>query len=118
MLLLLAVLFVAAFLFLLVFGSAVEPPRRYLFQIYLLIVAGAYFVWFWLHGGQTLAMKTWRLRLVTMNGQALSPRVAWIRFFLAAAGLAFFGAGWCWALFDRDGCLLQDRLAGTRLVQL
>lgn len=116
LLLLLAVLFVAAFVFLFLFGSAVEPPRRYLFQAYLLLVSAAYFGWFWLHGGQTLAMKTWRLRLVSMDGGPLTTRQAGIRFLLAAAGLAFFGAGWWWALFDRENCLLQDRLTGTRLI--
>lgn len=116
LLLLLAVLFTAAFLFLVLFGSAVEPPRRYFFQVYMLVVSGAYFGWFWLHGGQTLAMKTWRLRLVAMNGNALTVRQAIIRFVLAAGGLLFFGAGWWWSFLDRDGCFLHDRLAGTRLV--
>jgi uncharacterized RDD family membrane protein YckC len=116
LLLLLAVLFVAAFLFLVVFGSAVEPPRRYFFQVYLLLVSGAYFSWFWLHGGQTLAMKTWRLSLVTVNGNPLLLRQACIRFTLATIGLLFFGAGWWWAFFDREHCLLHDRLTGTRIV--
>lgn len=116
LLLLLAVLFMAAFVFIFLFGSAVEPPRRYFFQAYLLVVAGAYFVWFWTRGGQTPAMKTWHLRLVTLDGQPLSAQTAWIRFLLATIGLAFFGAGWCWALLDRDGCLLHDRFSGTRLV--
>jgi len=118
LLLLLAVLFVAAFVFLLIFGSAVKPPLRYLFQIYLLGVGGGYFGWFWLHGGQTLAMKTWQLRLVSVNGASLSVRQCAIRFLLAVAGVAFFGAGWWWALFDREGCLLHDRIAGTRLILL
>jgi uncharacterized RDD family membrane protein YckC len=116
LLLLLAVLFVAAFIFLFLFGSAVEPPRRYFFQAYLLLVSGSYFGWFWLHGGQTLAMKTWRLHLVSVDGAPLSLQQCFIRFLLAVAGLAFFGAGWWWALFDREGCLLHDRIAGTRLM--
>lgn len=118
LLLLLAVLFVAAFLFLALFGSAVEPPRRYFFQGYLLAVSGVYFGWFWLHGGQTLAMQTWRLRLVAVDGNGLTMRQAVIRCALAACGLVFFGAGWWWAIFDRDGCLLHDRLAGTRVVRV
>ncbi len=118
LLLLLAVLFVAAFIFLALFGSAVEFPRRVFFQIYLFLVSGVYFCWFWRHGGQTLAMKTWKLRLVTVNAQPLSRRQAGLRFILAAAGLLFFGAGWWWALFDRDRCLLQDRFAGTRIVRV
>ena len=115
-LLLLAILFVAAVVFIFLFGSAVEPPRRYLFQAYLLSVMAAYFVWFWTHGGQTLAMRTWHIRLLTAEGGEVRVRVALIRFALACAGLGFFGAGWWWAWFDREQCFLHDRLAGTRLV--
>jgi uncharacterized RDD family membrane protein YckC len=114
-LLLLAILFAAAFVFTMLFGSASSPPLRYVFQIYLLAVMAVYFTWFWVHGGQTLAMKTWRLRLVAADGGSVLPRTALLRFLLAFAGLALFGAGWWWALFDRDGCFLHDRLAGTRL---
>jgi uncharacterized RDD family membrane protein YckC len=32
------------------------------------IVLGAYFAWYWLHGGQTLAMQTWKIRLSTPDG--------------------------------------------------
>jgi uncharacterized RDD family membrane protein YckC len=115
-LLLLAVLFVAAFIFIFLFGSAVDAPRRYAFQGYLLAVMAAYFVWFWTHGGQTLAMRTWRIRLLTAGGAEVGIKVASMRFLLAFTGLALFGAGWWWALFDREQCFLHDRLAGTRLV--
>jgi uncharacterized RDD family membrane protein YckC len=114
-LLLLALLFVAAFVFLSLFGSAVAPPRRYFFQLYLLLVIAVYFVWFWTHGGQTLAMKTWRIRLQMVGGGRVPWSVALFRFLLAFAGIACFGVGWWWALFDREGCFLHDRLAGTRL---
>ncbi len=116
LLLLIALLFVAAFIYLVVFGSAVETPQRYYFQCYLLLVSGTYFVWFWIHGGQTLAMKTWRLRLVAVDGNTLSRKQALFRFTLAVIGLFFFGVTWWWALLDREHALLHDRLAGTRLV--
>lgn len=114
-LLVLAVLFVAAFVFLAVFGGALEPPRRHLFQLYLFVVTAVYFIWFWMHGGQTLAMKTWRLRLEMLGGGVVSLRTALLRFLLASAGMLFFGAGWWWAIFDRDHCPLHDRLTGTRV---
>ena len=47
----------------------VEPVvSRPLFQLYLILIAGLYFVPQWGRGGQTLPMKTWRLRLVRRNG--------------------------------------------------
>jgi uncharacterized RDD family membrane protein YckC len=116
-LLLSAILFAASFVFIVLFGSAVYPPLRYVFQAYLLAVMGAYFTWFWIHGGQTLAMKTWHLRLVAVDGGAVPIRKALFRFLLAFAGLALLGAGWWWALFDREGCFLHDRLAGTRVIR-
>ena len=76
----------------------------------------AYFTWFWIHGGQTLALKTWHLRLVAVDGGAVPVQKAGLRFLLAFAGLALLGAGWWWALFDREGCFLHDRLAGTRVI--
>lgn len=115
-LLLLAIMFVAAFIFITIFGTALEGARRHIFQIYLLLVVSAYFTWFWVHGGQTLAMKTWRIRLVSIANGHIPVKIALLRFALASAGLAFFGAGWWWMLFDREGCTLHDRLAGTRLV--
>lgn len=114
--LLLALWFVAGFL---VVGVFPEPPKgsgRIAFQAYLLLVTGVYLVWFWRRGGQTLAMKTWRIRLVGIQGQPISLRQAWLRFVLAAVGSAAFGAGYVWAMLDREGQFLHDRIAGTRLV--
>jgi uncharacterized RDD family membrane protein YckC len=115
-LLLSAILLAAGFVFIVLFGSAVHPPLRYVFQTYLLAVMGVYFTWFWVHGGQTLAMKTWHLRLVVADGRAVPVQKALLRFLLAFAGLVLLGAGWWWALFDREGCFLHDRLAGTRVI--
>ncbi len=115
-LLLLAVLFVAAFIFIFILGNAVRPPLRYLFQAYLLAISALYFIWFWTHGGQTLAMRTWRIRLLTVDGREVDAKAATLRFALALANLALLGVGWWWAWFDRDRCFLHDRLAGTRIV--
>ena len=113
-LLLLAVLFVATYLFLALFGSAVQPPRRYGLQLWLLVVVGIYFTWFWTHGGQTLAMKTWRLRLVMDGGDAVGWRIALLRFICALPSIGL-GFGIVWALIDREGKFWHDRLARTRL---
>jgi uncharacterized RDD family membrane protein YckC len=80
------------------------------------VVLGAYFAWYWLHGGQTLAMQTWRIRLSTPDGAVPSPRRLALRFLLAWPSIFFLGSGLFWALFDRDRQFLHDRLAGTRLV--
>lgn len=90
---------------------------RPLFQLYLLALAGAYFVWQWRRGGQTLAMKTWRVRLVTRAGDSPTWGHALKRFLFALAGTLLLGAGFLWALVDREGLFLHDRLAGTRIIK-
>ena len=70
----------------------------------------AYFLWCWLRGGQTLAMKAWRIRLV-----GVTPRKALLRFLLGLV-LVPTGIAVLWALLDRERQFLHDRLAGTRLV--
>jgi uncharacterized RDD family membrane protein YckC len=77
-----------------------------------------YFVGQWTHGGQTLAMKTWHLRLVTRRGAAITLRQAALRYLIALVGLACLGAGFLWALFDRDRSFLHDRMVGTRIVRI
>jgi uncharacterized RDD family membrane protein YckC len=115
-LLLVAVLIAGALPFLLLTREADPSLARLLLQLYLLALCGAYFIWQWLRGGQTLPMKTWRIRLVTRDGAPLTLRRAVCRYLLALAGLALLGAGFLWAFIDRDRQFLHDRLAGTRIV--
>jgi uncharacterized RDD family membrane protein YckC len=89
---------------------------RPLFQLYLVVLIGAYFTWQWRRGGRTLAMKTWRLRLVTRAGGALGWDHAVKRYLYALAGTLALGAGFLWALLDRDRMFLHDRLAGTKII--
>lgn len=64
-----------------------------------------------MYGGQTLAMRTWHFRLVSVTGE-LTMQQALLRFALAPIGILLF----FWAWLDKEGCFLHDRLAGTRLV--
>ena len=130
--LLIAVLMIAGVIFHLIIRDTEAAYFMPLFQFYLLIVMGTYFVWFWTHGGQTLAMQTWKMRVVTADGNKLEMRQAVVRYLLAVAsvlifavggvlllgvaGALFFCVGFLWAKFDRDRQFLHDRLAGTRVV--
>lgn len=76
----------------------------------------AYFGWLWKRNGQTLAMQTWKIRLVSTAGAALTSRQILLRYVLAWPSLLLGGIGIAWALIDRDRQFLHDRLAGTRLV--
>lgn len=117
-LLLSALLFVAAVPYVMATHTADVIVARPLFQLYLTAIAAAYFVWQWRRGGQTLPMKTWRMRIVTRAGAPIGLGHALARFLFALAGCTLAGAGFLWALIDRDGQFLHDRLAGTRIVRI
>lgn len=110
--LLAAVLFVASFPFVALLPLLPGAWGRPLMQWFLLLVAGAYFTLFW-RRGQTLAMKTWRIRLESATGGPPSTAQALKRYLLACLLLPVSLA---WALFAADRQYLHDRLAGTRLV--
>jgi uncharacterized RDD family membrane protein YckC len=109
-------LLLASFAYIPVFGGIQGPFQKAVFQLYLLGVMMLYFVVFWKRGGQTLAMKTWRIRLTRLDGKPLSTAQCIIRFVLAALGVLCAGAGFLWALADPDQQFLHDRLCKTRLV--
>jgi uncharacterized RDD family membrane protein YckC len=112
-------------------------PRRPLLIGFLFIIFGIYFVWFWAHG-QTLAMKTWNIRVVDAQGHRITqlralgryalswawflpPLAAVAPFHLPAGEISVIFLGWValWALLSRfhpQRQFLHDALAGTRLV--
>jgi len=118
LLLVTAVVFVASFIVLPFVGELKAAWQRHFFQVWILLVLFVYFAAFWLRSGQTLAMKTWRIRLVNRDGGRISLRQAAGRFVLALLGLMLGGAGFLWALFDRDRQFLHDRLMRTRLIRV
>lgn len=88
-------------------------PRILVLHIFALLLV--YFMWFWINGGQTLAMKTWKLRIVSAEGYRLRPMQALLRY-LAAWPSTLLLIGILWALIDKDRRFLHDRIAGTRIV--
>lgn len=111
--------------------------RRWLLQAFLFVVFGIYFTWFWARG-QTLAMKTWNIRVVDVRGRPVSQPRALLRYLLswlwvlpplaAVAPFHLSGGevtvlvlGWVavWAVLSRfhpQHQFWHDALAGTRLV--
>ena len=114
LLLVLAVVFIAAFVFSTVTGFKGSGSLLPVFQVYLFAIIGAYFTWFWSCGRRTLAMKTWRLRIIGKDGGSLSPQRAFGRYCLA--WLTLTGINIVWTFVDCERLFLHDRLAGTRLV--
>jgi uncharacterized RDD family membrane protein YckC len=138
--LLFGVLFISAWLFSTLLQQRHALYLRHALESWLFIVLGLYFVWFWTHGGQTLAMKTWRIRVIGNDGLPVSTLRALARFLLSwlwfIPGLALAWAlgaqNWMligipvaniivWAsliYLDPQRQFVHDRIAGTRIVDL
>lgn len=112
-LVLVAVLFFATVPVVLLNGGAVEHSP--LFNVYLLLVAFGFFGGFWTHGGQTIGMRTWRIRLERSTGERVRWRDAAVRFLAAIVSWAALGAGFWWSMIDREGLAWHDRLSRTVL---
>lgn len=98
--LLFGVLMIAGLAYGLVTGQRHALVGMHGLQLFVFLVLGLYFSWFWSHGGQTVAMKTWHIRLLTKHGQAVPvARAAW-RYLLS----------WLWFL----PALAYAHLAGLR----
>lgn len=139
--LLFGVTFVAALLLLTALGWTypLNATRRTALQVTVFVAVGVYFVWCWTRSGQTLALKTWRLRIAGPDGAPPSTPRAIARYLLAwhlfLPGLAYiavsevqradalvalvlgFAVLLLPALADRDRRLLHDRWTKTRVVR-
>lgn len=136
--LLFGVVAVTGALFSILFQQRHALYLRHALQVWLLVVITSYFIWFWTKSGQTLAMKTWRIRLVSIDGGKVGVKRAFVRYLIAwlwiLPGLAFAwlaeARDWSlaiipaanivfWAMtiyLDPQRQFLHDRLAGTRVI--
>jgi uncharacterized RDD family membrane protein YckC len=131
------VVFITGYLFGTLSQTRNAMDNRHALQAFVFVIFGIYFVWFWAKG-QTLAMKTWHIRVVDVDGAPISQKrallryiLSWIWFLPPFLGSALLGItvanvivltlGWVavWAILARFHPQKQfwhDAWAGTRLV--
>ena len=131
------VVFLAGYLFSTLSQTRNALDNRHALQAFLFLIFGIYFTWFWAKG-QTLAMKTWNIRVTNPTGQPISqPRALWryvlswlwllpplavaYPFQLSGGETTVVVLGWVavYGLLSRfhpQQQFLHDALAGTRLV--
>lgn len=136
--LLFAVVFISGYLFSALTQTKHALENRHGHQAFVFLVLGVYFSWLWAKG-QTLAMKTWHIRVVDTHGRPLTqlhalkrylwswlwvlPPLAvskWVGVSTAEASVLFGGWVLIWALLSRfhhQNQYLHDVLAGTRLIK-
>lgn len=116
LLLLIALWFISAWIFIALFGDATHSYKRFFLQIFLWLVTGAYFVWCWSKSGQTLATQTWKIKLLNQAGKTLSVKEAIVRYVFASLSAVGFGLGFIWIFVDKNRLYLHDRLLKSRFV--
>lgn len=114
-LLLLALLFLATAIVLPFNSGEAFSSSQYLFPLYLLAICFFFYGWFWTHGGQTLGMKTWKIKVLTIDKQPLNWIQAFKRFCLALVSWLFMGLGFLWKLIDKNNYTWHDHLSKTAL---
>lgn len=97
-------------------GGAAVPAGNIAYQIFLLLQAAAFFIFFWCRGGQTPGMRAWGLRVEMNDGRSLTPGVAALRLAVALLSGATAGLGFLWILFDPQRRSWHDRLCDTRVM--
>jgi uncharacterized RDD family membrane protein YckC len=98
--------------------GAPVPPGSWWFPLAILGLAMTFFCGFWVHGGQTVGMRAWRIRVVRDDGSRLGwPRAA-ARFAAGFMAAVPAGLGLWWGALDRNGRGWHDRLTRTRVIRV
>ncbi|ASJ75049.1 RDD family protein [Granulosicoccus antarcticus] len=92
-------------------GHAIQSFAFYLF---LFIVAFLFFDWFWRHGGQTLGMRAWRLRVEALDSETITLKQSVARYL---TGFLLFGISLLYMPFSKQGLALHDSLSRTKIIK-
>jgi uncharacterized RDD family membrane protein YckC len=95
-------------------GDAFRPDQ-YFYPAYLIGVSFLFFGWFWTHGGQTLGMRAWKIKVLTTDRNPINWRQAALRFFSALLSWLILGLGFWWILLDKQKRGWHDRLSQTQI---
>jgi len=114
--LLVALLFIATALLLpFTAGEAISAQQTLIYRIYLAVISFFFYGWFWTHGGQTLGMRAWKIKVLTLDQKNINWKQALLRFLTAMASWGFFALGFLWIFIDNNRRSWHDHLSKTAL---
>ena len=113
--LLVAVLFFAALIVVPTFGITTEHPLFLLFKIYIFLVGFIFFAWCWTHGGQTLGMKTWKVKLVSEKHAQVTWKESLVRYLISILCWLSLGIGFLWCYTNKKRLAWNDLGSKTYL---
>jgi uncharacterized RDD family membrane protein YckC len=113
LLLLVAILFVATAALLPFNSGEAFTSKQFFYPVYLFSVSFLFYGWFWTHGGQTLGLKAWKLRVLTIDQKPINWSQAFIRFTASILSWSLFGVGFLWIILDKNNRAWHDHLSKT-----
>jgi uncharacterized RDD family membrane protein YckC len=116
-LLLFGIIFVGTAVLLPFTGGQAIPASTLWYDAYLLVLAFLFYGWCWTHGGQTLGMLAWKIKVQQADGRSINWGQALLRFLGAVISAAALGLGFLWVLLDREKRAWHDRWSATVLVR-
>jgi uncharacterized RDD family membrane protein YckC len=87
--------------------------KQIFYPLYLLTVSFGFYGWFWTHGGQTLGLRAWKIKVLTLDRQPLNWQQAVVRFLAALLSWGIFGLGFFWIIRDKNRYAWHDYLSKT-----
>ena len=108
---------VAGFIFIFFFNGFFGVYQRLIFQIYLWLISGIYLTYCWTRSGQTLAMRAWKLKIISTRGR-LTKKLAWIRYVFATLGVLMGGVNFMWALTNKKHLYLHDKILKNHFIDV
>ena len=95
----------------LVFNNG-EAIQHVVFYLGLYLTAFFFFDWFWRHGGQTLGMRAWRLKVEGIEHEKITFKQSATRYF---AGSFLFGFSMLSILISARSQALHDMVSKTKI---
>ena len=116
--LLFGVLFFASLLVMAFVDEPANLASHLWYQLYLVGVCYLYFAYAWTQSGQTLGLKTWKLRVQQPDGKNITWIQSLMRFVGAIVSWSVFGLGFFWILVDKNNMAWHDKWSRTEIIQL
>tara|TARA_Y100001935_G_C17280802_1_gene497354 strand:- start:801 stop:1274 length:474 start_codon:yes stop_codon:yes gene_type:complete len=99
-----------------IFDLSFGEGNYYILQAWFILSPIIFFSWFWTHGGQTIGMRAWRIRILSEGGKQITWKMAFFRCISGVLSWIFFGLGFLWIIVDKNNRSWHDYLSKTILV--
>ena len=95
-----------------------EPPKssNIFYRLSLLITIIFFYHYSWHKSGQTLGMKSWKLKLISQNNKPITLKQSIIRIILGITNIFLLGLGFFWKYTNSSRLTLMDYFSKTQLI--